>query len=220
MLIHDARGNFASQIRIDENHVAEFEAGGFHDCFHAVERQIDLRRRIVRNLAGCRIAARHAGNEKPVVSKHARRSGIVRLVVRRRDGPLLRQIAHCNRIDLNGRFGNAGHAQHGASRRSLREVFREDSVHLAIFADVLQINLGVDHVLHGQARSFDDRLDVIEGLPNLRIKSCRGTAVRAMRPLPGDVDVVSGIHTGRIETIRVSGLGGNDGAHLLLRHDC
>ncbi len=76
MLIHDPHRNLTRQVRIDENHVAEFKAGGLHDCLYAVEREIDLRRRIVRNLAGYRIAAGHAGYEKPVASEDSRRSWI------------------------------------------------------------------------------------------------------------------------------------------------
>ncbi len=33
------------------------------------------------------------------------------------------------------------------------------------------MHLGVDDVLHGQARRFDDRLDVIQGLANLSTES-------------------------------------------------
>ena len=77
MLIHDPHRNLARQVRIDENHVAEIEAGCLHDGLYAVERQIDLRCRIIRNLAAHRITAGHAGNEKPVVSEDARRSGIL-----------------------------------------------------------------------------------------------------------------------------------------------
>ena len=87
MLIHDPHRNIGSQVRIDENHVGEFKAGCLQDGLHAVERQIDLCCRIIRNLATRGIAARHAGNKKPVMSEHARRSGILRFVVRRIDRP-------------------------------------------------------------------------------------------------------------------------------------
>ena len=36
------------------------------DRFHAIEREIHLGRRIIRNFAAGRIAARHAGNKQPV----------------------------------------------------------------------------------------------------------------------------------------------------------
>ena len=56
-------------------------------------------------------------------------------------------------------------------------------------------------MLHGQTGRFNDRFDVVERLAHLRRKSRRQTAVRATRSLPGDVDVVSGIHAGGVETI-------------------
>src|SRR5271165_4267819 len=70
-LIHNVHRDLRSQIRIDEDHVAEFETGRLHDSLHAVKRQIDLRRWVVRNLAADGIAASHTGYEKPVVSKNA-----------------------------------------------------------------------------------------------------------------------------------------------------
>ena len=73
-LVHDPHRDFRGQVRIDENHVAEFEAGGLHDCLHTVECQIDLGCRIIRNLSAGGIAAWHARYEQPVVRENARRS--------------------------------------------------------------------------------------------------------------------------------------------------
>ena len=60
VLVHDPHRNVRRQVGIDENHVAEIETGGFHDRLHAVESEVYLGCRIVRNLAAGRIAARHA----------------------------------------------------------------------------------------------------------------------------------------------------------------
>src|SRR5579863_1499534 len=96
---------------------------------------------------------------------------MVRWIVWRKDGSPASQIAYRDRVDLNRRLGNLGHAQHRPSRRSLGEIFSEDAIHFSIVADIFQINLGVDDVLDGQSRGFDDHLDVIEGLSSLGSKS-------------------------------------------------
>ena len=82
MLIHDPHGDVRRQVRIDENHVAEVEARSFRDSLHAVESEVHLSCRIIGNLTGGGIAARHAGYEKPVASQHTGRRWFVRLVAR------------------------------------------------------------------------------------------------------------------------------------------
>ena len=49
MLVHDPRRDRVGEVRIDENHVAETETGSFQNGLHAVEREIYLRGRIIRN---------------------------------------------------------------------------------------------------------------------------------------------------------------------------
>src|SRR5271170_145274 len=101
-LVHDARWYFRSQVRIDEDHIAEFESGCLDDRLQAVEREIDLRGWIIRNLARGWITAAHAGDKKPVVSKYAGRSRIAAIVVRRIDAAPVSKIAHCHGADFNG----------------------------------------------------------------------------------------------------------------------
>ena len=64
VLVHDPHRDVRCQVGIDENHVAEIEARGFHDRLHAVESEVHLGCRIVRNLAGGGIAAGHGGKEQ------------------------------------------------------------------------------------------------------------------------------------------------------------
>ena len=117
------------------------------------------------------------------MSKDGGRSRVVGLVAWRKYGSPVSQIADRNDIDLNRWFGKFGNAQHRAGGRGLAEHLGEDTIHFLILADVLEINLSVDHVIHGQTRRLDDRLDVIESLPHLRRKSRGQSAVRAARAL-------------------------------------
>ena len=66
---------------------------------------------------------------------------------------------------------DASNAEDGSSWRSFCEVLGKESIHLAVLADVLKINLGVDNMLHGQTGGFHNRFKVIERLAELRIKS-------------------------------------------------
>jgi hypothetical protein len=52
-------------------------------------------------------------------------------------------------------------------------------------ADVREVDGGVDHVIHPQARGLDDRFQVIEGLPDLGREGCRECTIYAARPLTG-----------------------------------
>ena len=90
----------------------------------------------------------------------------------------LRQIAYRDGTDLNRWFGKFGNAEHRPCGRSLRfgKDLGEDLVHLCILADVLEINLGINHVLHGQTRSLDNRFDVVE--------ACRACAAKVAGKLP------------------------------------
>src|SRR6058998_3247639 len=114
--------------------------------------------------------------------------------------------------DLNRRLGILSNTQHGSSGRSLSEVLAENPVQFSVLAHILQIYLRIDHVLHSQTCGFDYGFYVVERLADLRHKSRPQTAVRTTRPLPGDVEIVSRINAGRVETICLSRrLRGNDG---------
>src|ERR1700730_13248817 len=125
-------------------------------------------------------------------------------------------MAHRDGADLNRWFGKLGNAQHSSCWRGLGKDFGENSVHFPILAYVLEIDLGVDHVLHGQTRGLDNQFDIVESLPGLCRKSRRQTAVRAARSLPGDVYVVACVYTGREMIQAGRGRRRGDGSHLSL----
>ena len=62
-LVHDVVRDFVGEIRIDEDHVGEREAGGFVDRFETVERETNLSSGIGWDFAGGRIDAGHVGDE-------------------------------------------------------------------------------------------------------------------------------------------------------------
>ena len=153
--------------------MAEIETGGFQDGLHAIEREVYLGRGLIWHLAAGGIAAGHGGKEQPVVGQNARRSGIVRFIARRIYGPLIGQTAHGDRINLNRWLGKPCDPEHSSGGRGLGEDLGEDLVHLPIPADVFEINVDVNHVLHGQPRGLDDGLDVFQSLPDLGFKGLR-----------------------------------------------
>ena len=93
--------------------------GGFQDGLHAVESKVHLGGGSSGTLPLAGIAAQHPGNEQPVVSKNAGRSGFVRLEIWRIHGFPSRQIAHRNRIDLHAGHGKLRHTQDRPGRRNL-----------------------------------------------------------------------------------------------------
>ena len=70
------------------------------------------------------------------------------------------------------------HPEQPGRAESCGKTSAKTSIHLSILADVLEINLGVDHVVHGQTRGLDNRLDVVESLPDLRCKGWRQSCRR------------------------------------------
>src|SRR6185437_3677894 len=85
-LIHDPHGDFRGQIRIHENHVAEFKASGLYDRLQTVEREIHLCPRIFWNLTTLGISASHAGDEQEIVGEDTRRCSTRGWVTFGRDG--------------------------------------------------------------------------------------------------------------------------------------
>src|SRR5206468_2587082 len=131
--------------------------------------------------------------------------------------PAISQIAYCHGSDLNHWLGKPGNAQHGSCRWRLRfgKGGSENFVHLLILADVLEINLKVDHMVHGQTCGLDNRLDIVECLPNLRGKRRREIAIPTTRSLSRDIYVIAGIYTRRVEMIYPGRAGGRrNGSNL------
>src|SRR5581483_4678876 len=105
--------------------------------------------------------------------QNRRNSGSIRFVVRRIYRALLREIVYGDSVDLNGRIGKLGYTEHGPRWRRLSKILGENTVNLIITFHVFQVDLGINNMLQIQPRAFDDRPDVIEGLPALFRESAR-----------------------------------------------
>ena len=171
------------EIRIHEHHVAEVEARRVEHLAKAREREFHLGGRVLGDAARPGIAAQKAGNEQAPAGQHARHEWPDPLVARRNDGLLPRQIANRHGVDLDGRIGgHAVDAQRRARRRVLAEVAIEHRVHGAVIGDIAQVNLRVDHVLHGKVRGLHNGVDVLQGLLQLFREGAGGRRPRCARP--------------------------------------
>src|SRR5581483_430043 len=85
-----------------------------------------------------------------------------------------------------------------------------------VVGDVVEINLGVDHVIDGQSRSFDDEPYIVQCLFCLLSTTRRRATIWTARSLPADIDVVSGIDPRRINLVSRAALTRSDRTHLIL----
>ena len=83
--------------------MAELEAGPLHHTLYAVEREVHLHGRIIRNLAALRVAAEHAGNKQAIMGGMPAAAESSDLRLRGIDCLPVGQIAHGNCIHLDGR---------------------------------------------------------------------------------------------------------------------
>src|SRR5436190_15469301 len=131
-----------------------------------IERQIDLGRRIVWNLARG-VSAEHSGDEQAVMGENAGRRRIASWTIRGTNRTPVRQVSHRHRSDLNRWVGNPRDPKHCTGGRNLAKKFTEDAIHVAVLAHVLKVNLDINDVVYGQVCGLDDCLEIVEGLPAL-----------------------------------------------------
>ena len=119
-----------------------------------------------------------------VVGQHPRGERLAWRGIGKEYGLLAVEIADSDGGDLQRGFGNAGYAQNAASGWVLGKVISEDIVEFAIVFGVLEIDLDVDNVIHGETGRFDHFLYVVERLAYL-IREIRWSgAIGAVRALP------------------------------------
>lgn len=74
-------------------------------------------------------------------------------------------------------------------------------------------------MVKAQPGGFHNCLNIVQSLPDLCPEICGQTAIRFPRALSGDIKVVTGVRSRRVETICASRrLLGSDSAHLFV--DC
>src|SRR5579871_659974 len=93
---------------------------------------------------------------------------------------------------LQRRFRHSSDSKDRARGRRLWKVIGEYPFDFVRGADVFQINLQIDHMVHGQASFFHDGFDVVERLPNLSGGIRRQAAVCTAWPLSGNVKIAVG----------------------------
>ena len=82
----------------------------------------------------------------------------------------------------------------------------------------VRYDLDIDDVVESQSRRFQDALDIVEGLPDLRDSPDGTVPVRAAGPLARDVEIVARIHPRREKAVAARGMvGRSHGTHSLLR---
>ena len=98
-------------------------------------------------------------------------------------------------FDLHqGVLGQRGHLYGGSGRAHAGEILPVDGVHGGKIPDVLEVHVGLDHVVHGQTGRLEDGPDVLQRLMGLAgdIRSGKSARGRVQRKLTGYEDKASG----------------------------
>src|SRR5271154_1019304 len=98
VFVHNSRGYFFGQIGIHENHIVELQTSGFDYGLESVERKISLRRWIIGDGIGHRVAPLHRGNKQTIVSEYARRKRFRRFVVGRSYSRAVLEVTDSNSV--------------------------------------------------------------------------------------------------------------------------
>ena len=145
------------------------------------------------------VGAKRPGQVEPVARHHAGSRRRIRRISGRDDGLSAGEIAKGDRIDLDrGVGGHPVDTEDGSGRRLFRKVFAPDPIHRVVARHAGEVDLAVDHVLQRQPGGFDNRLDVLERLPDLRVDRVRQPAVAVACALPGDVQEIAGHDPGTV----------------------
>jgi hypothetical protein len=160
-VVHLAR-RLVRHVRVDEHDVTEVQAGGGQRLFHVVERQLHLRTRVRRHLAGRHVGARESRQVQPVARDHSRRPRQVLRISRRTMGLLrVRSRNATALISTAMSVGQLVDAEHRARRRRLGKELLPDAVHHVVVRHIVQVHLAVHDMLHRQPCGFDDGLHVL-----------------------------------------------------------
>jgi hypothetical protein len=138
----------------------------------------------------------------------------VRIIARHNDGLLVGDIPNRHGVDFDRRSKQLGDSEGGPRGRRFLEVLSVNAVHLVEVPDVLQVDLRVDDVVHGQACGLHDSLYVFERLSHLPGKRIRHRSIGSLGALAGDIDVIAGADTRRIRAYERGTRCRYDGPHL------
>src|ERR1700688_4039944 len=97
LFVHPLHGNFLGEIRIHENHITEFQSGGFHYRFESLQRQINLSDRIVWHRSRLWIPPLHGRDKQTILREDAGRIGFRSFIIGRDHRAAFGQLAHRNR---------------------------------------------------------------------------------------------------------------------------
>src|SRR6267154_5033543 len=128
--------------------------------------------------------------------QHSRRVGLAWLEIRGSDRLLSGEIPHRHSRDLHGRFRESGNAQDRTRRRHARKNVGEYFVQRPVLVYILEIDLDINDVIHGQPRRLDYASHILETLANSIGKVRWNAAVAEARALPREIHIVSRVDSG------------------------
>ena len=193
-------GRLSGQVRVDEHHVPEIEAGCRKRLLHVVERELHLRRRVFRHLAARQVGAKETREEQSVARHHAGRRTATSAGKPAGTMALLRDRSR-NATALISTGVSVGMRCTPSTDRaggSLGEILAPHAFHRVVFRHVVEVHLAVDDVAHRQPAASTIALDVLERLPHLPSTVGGSCAVAVACALAGDVEEVAGDDAGAV----------------------
>src|SRR5258705_12747413 len=129
--------------------------------------------------------------------QHSRRVRFAWFQVGESDRLFSGEIPHRDRSDLHRRFQESGNTQDRTRGRHTRKNVGEYFVQRPVLVYILEIDLDINDVIHGQPRRLNYGSYILETLANLIGKVRWNAAVAEARALPREVHIVSRVNSGR-----------------------